>query len=71
MGLNTLNKSVFMSDTVMVMLVNNLWLIQSIGQFYVMRIMADTMQAFIKPSSITQVNHELVREAYWLRWGIS
>ena len=37
MGLNTLNKGVFRSDTVMVMLVNNLWLIQSIGQCYDMR----------------------------------
>ena len=71
MGLNTLNKGVFMSDTVMVVLVNNLWPIQSLGQCYDMRIMADITQACNKPSSITQVNHELVREAYWLRWGVS
>jgi len=56
-----------MSDTAMVMLVNNLWPIQSIGQCYDMRIMADITQACNKPSSITQVNHELVRESYWLR----
>jgi len=37
MGLNTLNKGVFMSDTVMVLLVNNLWPIQSLGQCYDMR----------------------------------
>ena len=53
MGLNTLNKGVFMSDTVMVVLVNNLWPILSIGQCYDMRIMADIMQVCIKPSSIT------------------
>jgi len=71
MGLNTLNKGVFMSDTVMVLLMNNLWTILSLGQCYDMRIMADIMQVCSKPSSITQVNHELVRESYWLRWGIS
>ena len=37
MGLNTLNKDVFMSDTVMVLLVNNLWPIQSLGQCYDMQ----------------------------------
>lgn len=71
MELNTINKGVFMSDTVMVMLVNNLWLIQPHGQCYDMRVMADIMQVCNKPSSITQVNHELVRESYWLRGGVS
>ncbi len=71
MGLNTLNKGVFMSDTVMVVLVNNLWPIQSLGQCYDMRIRIDITQACIKPTSVAQVNHELVREAYWLRWGVS
>jgi len=71
MGLNTLNKGVFRSDTVMVVLVNNLWPIQSLGKCYDMRIRIGITQACIKPSSITQVNHELVRESYWLRWGIS
>ena len=37
MGLNTLNKSVFISDTVMVLLVNNLWPILSLGKCYDMR----------------------------------
>jgi len=37
MGLNTLNKGVFRSDTVMVVLVNNLWAIQSLGKCYDMR----------------------------------
>jgi hypothetical protein len=71
MGLNTLNKGVFMSDTVMVLLVNNLWTILSLGQCYDMRIMADITQVCSKPSSVAQVNHELVRESYWLRWGVS
>ena len=71
MGLNTLNKGVFMSDTVMVLLMNNLWTILSLGQCYDMRIMTDITQVCNKPSSITQVNHELVRESYWLRWGVS
>ena len=56
-----------MSDTVMVLLMNNLWTILSLGQCYDMRIMADITQVCSKPSSITQVNHELVRESYWLR----
>lgn len=60
-----------MSNTVMVMLVNNLWLIQSIGQCCNMRIMADITQVCIKPNSVAQVNHELVRESYWLRRGVS
>jgi len=37
MGLNILNKGVFRSDTVMVVLVNNLWPILSIGKYYDMR----------------------------------
>jgi hypothetical protein len=71
MGLNTLNKGVFRSDTVMVVLVNNLWPIQSLSKCHDMRIRIDITQACIKPTSVAKVNHELVRESYWLRWGIS
>jgi hypothetical protein len=55
----------------MVVLVNNLWPILSLGKYYDMRIRIDITQACIKPTSVAKVNHDLVRESYWLRWGIS